>query len=119
MEKTMPTKLLHDLAKQTQELKELGLYKAERVITSAQQAVIKLADGKEVIDLCANNYLGLANHPDIIKAAKKALDERGFGMASVRFICGTQDMHKELEKHISHFLETEDTILYSSCFDAN
>ncbi len=115
----MKAKLLHELAKQTQELKELGLYKAERVIASAQQAVIKLQDGNEVIDLCANNYLGLANHPDIIKAAKKATDDRGFGMASVRFICGTQDLHKELEARLSHFLETEDTILYSSCFDAN
>lgn len=115
----MTIKLLHELAKQTQELKELGLYKAERVITSAQQAVIKLADGNEVIDLCANNYLGLANHPDIIKAAKNQMDERGFGMASVRFICGTQDIHKELERRVSQFLKTEDTILYSSCFDAN
>lgn len=112
-------KLLKQLTDELQELKQTGLYKDERVITSAQQAVIKLADGREVINFCANNYLGLANHPQIITAAQQALTEHGFGMASVRFICGTQDIHKELEQHVSHFLETEDTILYSSCFDAN
>lgn len=115
----MHNPLLADLAQQTEELKQTGLFKAERVITSAQQAVIQLADGSEVINFCANNYLGLANHPDIIKAAQDSLDEHGYGMASVRFICGTQDLHKELEQRISQFLNMEDTILYSSCFDAN
>lgn len=115
----MKTKLLSDLSNQLDELKQTGLFKAERIITSAQQAVIKLENGKEVINFCANNYLGLANHLEIINAAKKALDDHGYGMASVRFICGTQDLHKELEKHLSHFLGMEDTILYSSCFDAN
>lgn len=115
----MHSPLLADLAQQTEELKQTGLFKAERVITSAQQAVIQLADGSEVINFCANNYLGLANHPDIIKAAQDSLDEHGYGMASVRFICGTQDLHKELEQRISQFLTMEDTILYSSCFDAN
>lgn len=111
--------ILKDLAQRIQELKQTGLYKAERVITSPQQAAIKLNDDKEVLNFCANNYLGLADHPDILAAAKKALDKHGYGMASVRFICGTQGIHKELEKRISHFLGTEDTILYSSCFDAN
>lgn len=115
----MTTNFLRYLNQQLEELKQTGLYKAERIITSAQQAVIKLVDGKEVINFCANNYLGLANHPDIIKAAQQSLDEYGYGMASVRFICGTQDLHKELEHQISHFLGAEDTILYSSCFDAN
>lgn len=96
-----------------------GLYKDERIITSPQQAVIKTADGGEVINFCANNYLGLANHPDLIAAAKTGLDNFGFGMASVRFICGTQSPHKALEKALSRFLGTENTILYSSCFDAN
>jgi len=115
----MPNKIFADLRKQLEELKEAGLFKAERVITSAQQAVIELADGRKVINFCANNYLGLANNPQIIAAAKQALDDHGFGMASVRFICGTQDLHTELEQHISRFLGCEDTILYSSCFDAN
>lgn len=106
------------LAAQTEELKTEGLYKKERVITSAQSARI-LAEGKQVINLCANNYLGLSNHPDLIKFAKEALEQYGFGLSSVRFICGTQDIHKELEAAISGFLGTEDTILYSSCFDAN
>jgi len=110
---------LNSLQNQIEELKQTGLYKHERVITSAQQAAIKLNSGEEVLNFCANNYLGLANHPDIIAAAKKSLDEHGYGMASVRFICGTQDLHKELEHRLSHFLGTEDTILYSSCFDAN
>jgi glycine C-acetyltransferase len=103
------------------ELKEItqsGLYKAERHITSAQQARINIAEN-QVLNMCANNYLGLANNSEIIKAVKAGLDERGFGMASVRFICGTQDIHSELEKKISHFFGTDDTILYSSCFDAN
>lgn len=96
-----------------------GLYKKERVITTAQQAAIKVNSGQEVLNFCANNYLGLSNSPVLIEAAKKALDTRGFGMSSVRFICGTQDLHLELEKKISEFFGTEDTILYAACFDAN
>lgn len=110
---------LNYLADEINQLKETGLYKSERVITSPQQAVIRLQDGEEVINLCANNYLGLSDHPALIEAAKQSLDQYGYGMSSVRFICGTQSVHKELEKHISHFLGMEDTILYSSCFDAN
>ena len=102
-----------------EEIKEAGLYKDERIITSPQSAHITLPNGDEVINFCANNYLGLANNPEIIEAATKALQTHGFGMASVRFICGTQDLHKKLENSISEFLGTEDTILYSSCFDAN
>ena len=96
-----------------------GLFKSERIITSPQSAEITLADGRRVLNFCANNYLGLADHPDIIAAAKAALDSHGFGMASVRFICGTQDLHKELERTISTFFGKEDTILYAACFDAN
>ena len=96
-----------------------GLFKEERIITSAQQADITVADGSHVINFCANNYLGLANHPDLIAAAKAGMDSHGFGMASVRFICGTQDSHKELEQKLVAFLGMEDAILYSSCFDAN
>ena len=96
-----------------------GLFKRERIITSPQQAEITLADGRRVLNFCANNYLGLADHPDIIAVAKQALDTHGFGMASVRFICGTQDLHKELEATIARFFGTEDTILYAACFDAN
>jgi glycine C-acetyltransferase len=96
-----------------------GLYKSERIITSPQSAEITLADGRTVLNFCANNYLGLADHPDIIAAAREALDTHGFGMASVRFICGTQDLHKELERTISAFFGKEDTILYAACFDAN
>jgi glycine C-acetyltransferase len=107
------------LSQQTAELKESGLYKSERVITSPQQAIIRLQDGREVINLCANNYLGLSNDPDLVRAAQKAVQDYGFGLSSVRFICGTQDIHKELEKRLSHFLGMEDTVLYSSCFDAN
>jgi glycine C-acetyltransferase len=99
-------------------IREAGTYKEERVISSPQSAAIRVPQG-EVINFCANNYLGLADNPEIIAAAKRALSERGFGMASVRFICGTQDLHKELEKAISTFNGTDDTILYSSCFDAN
>lgn len=110
---------LNHLRQEVTQLKETGLYKAERVITSPQQAVIRLADGQEVINLCANNYLGLADHPSLIKAAKDSLDLYGYGMSSVRFICGTQSIHKTLEEKISEFLGMEDTILYSSCFDAN
>ena len=106
----------------TEELEAIcadGLYKDERVITTPQGPGIRVMGGDEVLNFCANNYLGLANHPEIIAAAKKALDDHGFGMASVRFICGTQDLHKSLERAISEFFGTEDTILYSSCFDAN
>lgn len=108
-----------NLDSQISELKSTGLYKKERVITSPQEAEISITDGQSVINLCANNYLGLADHPELIKAGQTALAEHGFGMASVRFICGTQDVHKQLEQRISSFLGTEDTILYSSCFDAN
>ncbi|MEI6893771.1 MAG: glycine C-acetyltransferase [Colwellia sp.] len=107
------------LSAQIEQVKEDGLYKAERIITTAQQAKITVASGEQVINFCANNYLGLANHPELIAAAKSGLDNHGFGMASVRFICGTQDIHKTLEQGISNFLGMEDTILYSSCFDAN
>ena len=96
-----------------------GLFKSERIITSPQSAEIELADGRRVLNFCANNYLGLADHPDVIHAAKQALDSHGFGMASVRFICGTQDLHKELEAKIARFFGTEDSILYAACFDAN
>ncbi len=108
-----------DFAARTTSLVDDGLYKAERVISSAQDARIRLVDGSEAINMCANNYLGLANHPALVEAAHKALDTYGYGMASVRFICGTQTVHRELEERISVFLGTEDTILYSSCFDAN
>ncbi len=101
------------------EIREAGLFKSERVITSPQSAEITLADGRTVLNFCANNYLGLADHPDIIAAARDALDSHGFGMASVRFICGTQDLHKQLEQTIADFFGTEDTILYAACFDAN
>ena len=101
------------------QIKDAGLYKNERVIVSQQDAEISVSTGEQVINMCANNYLGLANHPDLIKAAQDGVAKYGFGLASVRFICGTQDIHKELEKQVSSFLETEDTILYTSCFDAN
>lgn len=101
------------------EIRDAGLFKAERVITGPQSAEITLEDGRTVLNFCANNYLGLADHPDIIAAAKEALDTHGFGMASVRFICGTQDLHKQLEKTIAEFFGKEDTILYAACFDAN
>lgn len=106
------------LQQQIEDVKTEGLYKSERIIKSQQQAQIEVASGK-VINFCANNYLGLANSPELIEAAQNGLNNHGFGVASVRFICGTQDIHKTLEKKISEFLETEDTILYSSCFDAN
>ncbi len=118
----MPGNFLGSLAEQTEALKRQGLYKQERLIAGPQQAAINVLNNggtTEVINLCANNYLGLANHPEIIKAAHAALDEYGYGMASVRFICGTQTIHKQLEERISRFLGTEDTILYPSCFDAN
>jgi len=101
------------------EIRAAGLFKSERIITGPQSAEIELADGRTVLNFCANNYLGLADHPDIIAAAKSALDTHGFGMASVRFICGTQDLHKQLERDIADFFGTEDTILYAACFDAN
>ncbi len=115
----MNTQFLERLAGQTEALKEEGLYKAERVIASPQDAVITLEGGSEVVNLCANNYLGLANNGLLKEAAVEAVGRYGYGMASVRFICGTQTVHRELEQSISGFLNTEDTILYSSCFDAN
>lgn len=110
---------LEQIGRQIEELKRTGLFKEEREITSPQQASITVSGDKEVLNFCANNYLGLANHPEIVAAAQEGFSNWGFGLASVRFICGTQTLHKELEKSISNFLKTEDTILYSSCFDAN
>ncbi len=107
------------LQTQLQQIDAAGLYKRERLLDSPQDAVIKLADGSEVLNFCANNYLGLSNNQRVIEGAKKALDKFGYGMSSVRFICGTQTLHKELENRISHFFGTEDTILYAACFDAN
>jgi|TARA_R100001224_G_scaffold33244_2_gene18667 glycine C-acetyltransferase len=118
MESNMSSAFYQQLADQLAETKAEGLYKKERIITSDQSSEITVNDHR-VLNFCANNYLGLANHPDLIAAAKKGLDEHGFGTASVRFICGTQDIHKTLEQKLSDFLGTEDTILYSSCFDAN
>lgn len=111
--------ILSIFAGTVEEIKEAGLFKGEAPIASAQGARVRLEDGREVINMCANNYLGLGDSPRLIEAAKRTYDERGYGMASVRFICGTQDIHKQLEERISHFLGTDDTILYSSCFDAN
>lgn len=107
------------LATALEDIKEQGLYKKERIITSPQDAVITLDDGSKVMNFCANNYLGLSSHPEVIEAAKMALDTHGFGMSSVRFICGTQDIHKELEQKLADFYGCEDTILYAACFDAN
>ena len=115
----MSASFISHLEQQLNATREDGLYKVERVITTQQQADIATQSGDHVINFCANNYLGLANHPALIEAAKSGLDSHGFGMASVRFICGTQDIHKALEAKISDFLGTEDTILYPSCFDAN
>ncbi|MEH6626725.1 MAG: glycine C-acetyltransferase [Motiliproteus sp.] len=115
----MSKAFLNHLSEQLQTLQEDGLYKRERQILSAQSASIRVGEDQLVSNFCANNYLGLANHPTLIEAAKAGLDTRGFGMASVRFICGTQDIHKQLEQKLSDFLGTEDSILYSSCFDAN
>ena len=106
-------------AEELDSIRAQGLFKAERVITGPQSAEITLADGRTVLNFCANNYLGLADHPDVIAAAREALETHGFGMASVRFICGTQDLHKELERTIADFFGKEDTILYAACFDAN
>ena len=111
-------KMKEHLSKSIAEIKEAGLYKEERLIESAQQAAITVKE-KEVLNFCANNYLGLSNHPRLIEGAKRMMDRRGFGMSSVRFICGTQDAHKELEQAISNYFQTEDTILYAACFDAN
>jgi glycine C-acetyltransferase len=112
-------KIKDTLKKEIQEIKDAGLYKSERIITSSQDAIIKISTGEEVINFCSNNYLGLSNHPEVIKAAKDTLDSHGFGMSSVRFICGTQDIHKQLEDKIAEYYTTEDTILYAACFDAN
>ena len=115
----MDLSFLDHLHAETEALREAGLYKEERIITSPQQSSIEVTGGREVLNFCANNYLGLSNHPVLIDAAREAVARHGFGMSSVRFICGTQSIHKELEERISVFLGTEDTILYSSCFDAN
>ena len=112
-------KIKEHLQKELHQIKEDGLYKTERIITSPQDAVIKISTGEEVINFCANNYLGLSSHPEVVQAAKDTMDTHGFGMSSVRFICGTQDIHKELEKKIADFYGTEDTILYAAAFDAN
>jgi len=111
--------ILQRLSRETEQLKTQGLFKPERVLSSAQSAVVRVGAGGEVVNLCANNYLGLANDASVREAAQRALDRYGYGMASVRFICGTQEIHKELEARLSRFLGTQDTILYSSCFDAN
>ncbi len=107
------------LGRDTEALEAAGLLKRERIIGSPQGPVVTLADGREMINLCANNYLGLADHPAVLDAARDALERYGYGMASVRFICGTQSVHRELEQRLSAYLSMEDTILYSSCFDAN
>jgi glycine C-acetyltransferase len=112
-------KIKDDLTKEIKSIHDAGLYKAERIIMTPQGAEIKVKGGKEVLNFCANNYLGLSSHPKVIEAAHKTLDEWGYGMSSVRFICGTQDIHKILEQKISVFLQTEDTILFAACFDAN
>ena len=114
-----PSALRSQLRRTLEEIEQAALYKRERVIDSPQGAVLTLQDGREVLNMCANNYLGLADHPEVVAAARQALDRWGFGMASVRFICGTQGLHRDLEEAISAFLGTEDTILYPSCFDAN
>ena len=107
------------ITEQLSEIKSAGLYKSERTITSPQSNLISVPDAGEGINLCANNYLGLSNHPEVVAAAHRALDEWGFGLSSVRFICGTQSIHRELESRLAKFLGTDDCILYSSCFDAN
>jgi glycine C-acetyltransferase len=112
-------KIKEYLQNELQEIKEAGLYKSERIIITSQDAVIKISTGEEVINFCANNYLGLSNNPEVIQAAKDTMDTHGFGMSSVRFICGTQDIHKQLEQKIADFYKTEDTILYAAAFDAN
>lgn len=112
-------KIKEFLQNELESIKEAGLYKSERIITTSQDTVIKISTGEEVINFCANNYLGLSNNPEVIQAAKDAMDSHGYGMSSVRFICGTQDIHKELEQRIAKFYHTEDTILYAAAFDAN
>jgi glycine C-acetyltransferase len=112
-------KIKQHLQQELKAIEEAGLFKKERIIVSPQDALIRLDDGKEVLNFCANNYLGLSSHPELIKAAHQALDHHGYGMSSVRFICGTTDLHKELEQKIAGFFGTEDTILYAACFDAN
>ena len=112
-------KIKEHLVNELDQISDAGLFKAERIITSSQQAEIELESGDKVLNFCANNYLGLSNHPELVKAAKDALDSHGFGMSSVRFICGTQDLHKTLEQKIAAYFGTEDTILYAACFDAN
>lgn len=112
-------KMKQYLQTELQNIQDAGLYKNERIIATPQSAAIKLADGSDVLNFCANNYLGLSDNPRLIEAAKRAMDERGYGMSSVRFICGTQDLHKQLEAAIAEYFHTEDTILYASCFDAN
>jgi glycine C-acetyltransferase len=115
----IPNEIQQHLAEQLDGIRQQGLYKAERSISTPQRARIRISDGKDVLNLCANNYLGLADHPEVIAAAKAALERWGFGLASVRFICGTQEIHKELEAALSRFHQMDDTILYGSCFDAN
>src|SRR5438552_5058668 len=115
----MFTSMKHHVARQLDEIRAAGTYKQERVITSPQDARVRVGDGQPVLNLCANNYLGLARHPAVVQAAREALDQWGYGLSSVRFICGTQSVHKQLETKLSEFLGTEDTVLYSSCFDAN
>jgi glycine C-acetyltransferase len=115
----IPNETQQHLAEQLDGIRQQGLYKAERAISTPQRARIRTSDGKDVLNLCANNYLGLADHPEVIEAAKAALERWGFGLASVRFICGTQEIHKELEAALSRFHQMDDTILYGSCFDAN
>ncbi len=112
-------KIKEHLQNELEEIKDSGLFKVERIITTPQDAVIKISTGQEVINMCSNNYLGLSSHPEVVQAAKDTLDSHGFGMSSVRFICGTQDIHKALEARIAEFYGTEDTILYAACFDAN
>jgi glycine C-acetyltransferase len=112
-------KLQDFLQQELADIENAGLFKKERIITSPQDAVIKISTGQQVINFCANNYLGLSSHPKVMKAAKDAIDSHGFGMSSVRFICGTQDIHKHLEKHIADFLHTEDTILFAAAFHSN
>lgn len=112
-------KIKEHLAAELENIREAGLFKSERIITSSQEAEIELESGQKVLNFCANNYLGLSNHPQLVQAAKDALDSHGFGMSSVRFICGTQDLHKTLEQKIASYFGTEDTILYAACFDAN
>ncbi|MCK4361217.1 MAG: aminotransferase class I/II-fold pyridoxal phosphate-dependent enzyme, partial [Bacteroidales bacterium] len=112
-------KIKEHLQKELAGIKEAGLFKEERIIVTPQSADIKVDTGEDVLNFCANNYLGLSNHPKLVAAAKEGLDTHGYGMSSVRFICGTQDLHKTLERKISEFFGTEDTILYAACFDAN